>query len=130
MAKNQDEFVVTGSGIKLAKDMVDQKSVAPQTDAQRHVRKWLGGVVGWLVYGGGSGANLCCFEFFCCCCCCCCCCSSWCCSSSFPGEKLRIMKENKQYIYVKTTMDRVDALSKQLTQVRIFFIVNQYCCSI
>ena len=46
MAKNQDEFVVTGSGIKLAKDMVDQKSVAPQTDAQRHVRKWLGGVVG------------------------------------------------------------------------------------
>ena len=51
MAKNQDEFVVTGSGIKLAKDMVDQKSVAPQTDAQRHVRKWLGGVVGrggWL----------------------------------------------------------------------------------
>ena len=26
------------------------------------------------------------------------------------------MKENKQYIYVKTTMDRVDALSKQLTK--------------
>ena len=41
MAKNQDEFVVTGSGIKLAKDIVDQKSVAPQTDAQRHVRKCL-----------------------------------------------------------------------------------------
>ena len=54
--------------------------------------------------GGGGGANFCCFGFYSCCCC------------SSSGEKLRIMKENKQYIYVKTTMDRVDALSKQLTK--------------